>query len=109
MKKQKEAHDREEDTVFTRNYRTSPKWIERTVRVIMSSILHVKLKNEVKLTLKNIDQLCKRTSLWSETDKLDISFDNFPGVISEIGTVNTRSESPPIPRTRSIRIRKPSH
>ena len=50
VKKQKEAHDREEDIVFTRNYRTSPKWIEKTVRVIRSSILYAKLKNEVKLT-----------------------------------------------------------
>ena len=31
VKKQKEAYDREEDTVFTRNYRTTSKWIEGTV------------------------------------------------------------------------------
>ena len=114
VKKQKEAHDRhsqfrefsEEDSMYARNYGTSPKWMKRTVRVIRSSILHEKLKNGVELR-RHIDQLHKRTSLWSETDKLDISFDDFPGVISERAIVDARS--PPIPRSRSIRIRKPSH
>ena len=74
----------------------------------MSSILHVKLKNEVELT-RYIDQLHKRTSLWSETDKLDISFDDFPGIIFERVTVDVRSASLPIPGSRSTRTRKPSH
>ena len=68
----------------------------------------MKLKNEVELR-QYIDQLHKRTSLWSETDELNISFDDFPGVISEIGTVDTRSASPPIPGSRSTRICKLSH
>ena len=68
----------------------------------------MKLKNEVELK-RYIDQLHKRTSLWSETDELDISFDDFPGVISVIVTVDTRSASLPIPGSKSIRIRKPSH
>ena len=68
----------------------------------------MKLKNEVELR-RYIDQLHKRTSLWSETDELDISFDDFPGVIFERVTVDVRSASPLIPGSRSTRIRKPSH
>ena len=36
----------------------------------------VRLKNEVELKIDS-DQLCKRTSLWSETDESDILFDDF--------------------------------
>ena len=68
----------------------------------------MKLKNEVELR-RYIDQLHKKTYLWSETDELEISFFDFSGVIFERDTVDVRSASPPIPGSKSIRIRKPSH
>ena len=109
VEKQKESHDRhsrfrefkEEDTVFVINYRTGPKWIEGTVCKRLGPVSYiVKLKNGVELR-RHIDQLCKRTSLLSETDKSDISFDDFPGVTSDSPAL------PPIPGPRRSRIRKP--
>ena len=46
----------------------------------------VKLKNGVELR-RPVDQLHKRTSLWSVTDESDISFDDFLGVMSKRATV----------------------
>ena len=86
MEKQKEPHGkpswfrlfREEDTVFARNYKTGPKWIEGTVSIRLGPVSYmVNLKNGVELK-RHIDQICKRTSLWSETDESAISFDDFP-------------------------------
>ena len=116
VEKQKESHDRhsrfrefkEEDTVFVRNYRTGPKWREGTVCKRLGPVSYiVKFKNGVELR-RHIDQLHKRTSLLSETDESDISFDDFPGVTSERAIVDASLALPPIPGPRrSTRIRKP--
>ena len=57
------------------------------------------MKNGVELR-RYIDQLHKRTSLWSETDESDISFVHFLGVTSERAIVYVSSASPPILATR---------
>ena len=115
MEKQKESHDRhsrfrefkEEDTVFIRNYRTGPKWIEGTVCKRLGPVSYIlKLKNGVELR-RHIVQLRKRTSLLSETDESDILFDDFPGVTFKRATVDATLALPPIPGPRkSTRIRK---
>ena len=95
------------DSSKTKTLRTGPKWVEGTVCKRLGPVSYiVKLKNGVELR-RHIDQLRKRISPWSETDKSNISFDDFPGVTSERATVDASPASPPIPGPRSTSIRKP--